>query len=260
MGRGDVTTQSVGVEGKTLRAAVAARQELVVYGIELAEEIFGRVDSNLNIKKMVKDGALLKKGGQALVVEGDASTILMAERTVLNFMQRLSGVATLAKKFADKIAHTEAKIVDTRKTTPGYRALEKAAVLAGGAFNHRFDLGSGVLIKDNHIAALGSVKQAVQNAKKSAPHGLKIEVEVDTEEQLNEALSAGADIVLLDNFSPGEVKRLSAVAHAKGVLVECSGGITLDTVKGYAEAGVDIISSGAITHSALSVDLGLDSL
>jgi nicotinate-nucleotide pyrophosphorylase (carboxylating) len=195
-----------------------------------------------------------------LVVSGPAASILSAERTALNFLQRLSGVATLSRRFAEAVAHTTARVVDTRKTTPGYRVLEKAAVRAGGCSNHRFDLGSGVLIKDNHSAACGSVTEAIRRARAHAPHGLRIEVEVDTLAQLDQALDAGADVVLLDNMTPEQAAGATTRAHARNVLVEVSGGINLATAPRYAEAGVDIISAGALTHSAPAVDLALDVL
>jgi len=191
-------------------------------------------------------------------VVGPAATVLAAERTALNFVQRLSGVATLSKRYADHVLGTKARVVDTRKTTPGYRVLEKAAVLAGGCANHRFDLGSGILIKDNHIAACGSVRAAVEAAKKGAPHSLRIEVEVTNLGELDEALAAGAEIVLLDNMTPSQVEVAAARAHSRNVLVEVSGGITLATIADYARAGADLISVGALTHSAPSVDIGLD--
>jgi nicotinate-nucleotide pyrophosphorylase (carboxylating) len=191
-------------------------------------------------------------------IEGPAGSILVGERTALNFLQRLSGVATLSRAFADAVAGTGVRVVDTRKTTPGFRVLEKAAVLAGGCANHRFDLGSGVLIKDNHIAAVGSVRAAVERARQRAPHGLRVEVEVDTLDQLDEALAAGAEVVLLDNMSVDAVRDAVARAHARGALVEVSGGITLDTAPAYARCGVDLISVGALTHSARAVDFGLD--
>jgi len=184
--------------------------------------------------------------------------VLAAERTALNFAQRLSGVATLARRYADAVAGTRARVVDTRKTTPGFRALEKAAVAAGGCGNHRFDLGSGILIKDNHIAACGSVRVAVEAAKARAPHPLRIEVEVGNLGELDEALAAGAEVVLLDNMSPAQVEVAAARAHGKGALVEVSGGITLATIGDYARAGADLISVGALTHSAPAVDIGLD--
>ena len=192
------------------------------------------------------------------MVRGPAAPILEAERTALNFVQRLAGVATLAARFADAVAGTGARVVDTRKTTPGFRVLEKAAVRAGGCGNHRFDLGSGVLIKDNHVIACGGVGAAVERARARAPHPLRIEVEVDSIDQLREALAARAEVVLLDNMTPEAVREAARLAHDAGVLVEVSGGITLATVRGYAEAGADLISAGALTHSAPAADVALD--
>jgi nicotinate-nucleotide pyrophosphorylase (carboxylating) len=193
-------------------------------------------------------------------VRGPAAPILMAERTALNFLQRLSGVATFARQFARAVAGTRARIVDTRKTTPGFRALEKAAVRAGGCGNHRFDLGSGILIKDNHIAACGSIGEAVRRARAAAPHTLRIEIEVGDMVELDEALVAGADVVLLDNFAPDDVPEAARRAHARDVLVEVSGGVTLTTAPVLARIGVDLISPGALTHSARAVDIALDFL
>jgi nicotinate-nucleotide pyrophosphorylase (carboxylating) len=188
---------------------------------------------------------------------GRARSLLGAERAALNFLQRLSGVATLARRFVRAVEGTRAAIVDTRKTAPGWRALDKAAVRSGGARNHRADLASGILIKDNHVAACGSVAEAVRRARARAPHGLRVEVEVSTAAALDEALAAGAEIVLLDNVSPDEARALASRAAGRA-LVEVSGGVTLETVRAYAEAGVDLISVGALTHSAPAVDLSLE--
>jgi nicotinate-nucleotide pyrophosphorylase (carboxylating) len=182
---------------------------------------------------------------------------LSAERTALNFLQRLSGVATLTARFVDLVKGTRAKIVDTRKTTPGWRALDQEAVRAGGGGNHRVDLAAGVLIKDNHVAACGGVKAAVERARAHAPHSLRIEVEVTELAQIEDALAAGADIVLLDNFDPPKVAKAMAQINGRA-LVEVSGGINLDTVRAFAEAGPDLISVGALTHSARAVDLSLE--
>jgi nicotinate-nucleotide pyrophosphorylase (carboxylating) len=261
LGRGDVTTLSVVWEhDQRGEAEIRAREPLVVFGLDVAAAVFHRVDAALATEALVRDGAGVAPGDRVLAVRGPVRAMLGAERTALNFLQRLSGVATQARRYADRVAGTGARVVDTRKTTPGYRVLEKAAVVAGGCFNHRFDLGSGILIKDNHIAACGSVKAAVERARARAPHGLRIEVEVDTLEQLGQALDAGAEIVLLDNMDVEQVREAAARAHARGVLIEVSGGVTLDTVRGYAEAGADLISAGALTHSAPTVDLGLDML
>jgi nicotinate-nucleotide pyrophosphorylase (carboxylating) len=261
LGRGDVTTRSVVWEhDQRGEAEIRAREPLVVFGLDVAAAVFHRVDAALHAEALVRDGAGVAPGERVLVVRGPVRAMLEAERTALNFLQRLSGVATQARRYAEQVAGTGARVVDTRKTTPGYRLLEKAAVVAGGCFNHRFDLGSGILIKDNHIAACGSVQTAVERARTRAPHGLRIEIEVDTLEQLGQALDAGAEIVLLDNMDVEKVREAAAQAHARGVRIEVSGGITLDTVRSYAEAGADLISVGALTHSAPAVDLGLDML
>jgi nicotinate-nucleotide pyrophosphorylase (carboxylating) len=259
LGRGDVTTAvTVGSDATPAVAHMVARAPLVVAGLDVAAAVFAKVDARVRIERRAADGDRVARGAVLLAVRGPASSILQAERTALNFAQRLSGVATSARRYADAVAGTRAKVVDTRKTTPGFRVLEKAAVLAGGCANHRFDLGSGVLIKDNHVAACGGVRIAVERARARAPHTLRIEVEVDSIAQLHEALAAKADIVLLDNFAPEGVAAAVAIAHAAGVTVEVSGGITLDTVRAYAEAGADIISAGALTHSAPAVDIALD--
>ncbi len=258
LGRGDITTAAVVGDAGQVRGAIVARESLVVSGCEVVRAVFARVDSRVQVDIAHADGSAVAPGTRVIELSGPAGPVLEAERTALNFMQRLSGIATLARRFADAVAGTDARVVDTRKTTPGYRVLEKAAVVHGGCHNHRFDLGSGVLIKDNHIVACGSVTAAVQRARARAPHPFRIEIEVDTVAQLEEAIAAGTDIVLLDNMSPAQVTDAAAIARAAGVLVEVSGGITLDTVRAYAEAGADVISSGALTHSAPSVDLALD--
>jgi nicotinate-nucleotide pyrophosphorylase (carboxylating) len=258
LGRGDVTTEAVvGPRDVELRAAIVARTPLVVFGLGVAAKVFSLVDPQIATRVHRADGARAEAGAHVMSITGPAASVLKAERTALNFLQRLSGVATLARRYADEAAG-RCRIVDTRKTTPGFRALEKAAVAAGGCHNHRSDLGSGILIKDNHIAACGSVTAAVKRALERAPHGLRVEVEVDTLEQLDEALDAGADAVLLDNMTPDEVRVAADRARARKVFVEVSGGVTLDRVAAYAEAGADAISIGALTHSAPAVDLALD--
>jgi nicotinate-nucleotide pyrophosphorylase (carboxylating) len=257
-GRGDVTTASTVDATRQVVADMTARKAIVVYGLDVAASVFAQVDPAIDLERHVADGDRVDKNTILLTARGPASGVLAAERTALNFVQRLSGVATQARRYADAIAGTRAKVVDTRKTTPGFRVLEKAAVVAGGCANHRFDLASGVLIKDNHIVACGSVGAAVERARARAPHSLTIEVEVTSMAQLEQALAAGADIVLLDNMSPQDVKACVERAHADDVIVEVSGGITLDTIKAYADAGADLISVGALTHSAPAVDIGLD--
>ena len=262
LGRGDVTSQvTVGTHGPQIIADMSVREPIVAFGIDVAAAVFALVDPAIEIERLCADGARSDKGSLLMTVRGPAHGVLAAERTALNFIQRLSGVATLAKRYADAVAasgNTKARVVDTRKTTPGFRVLEKAAVAAGGCGNHRFDLGSGILIKDNHIAACGSVRAAVEAAVARAPHPLRIEVEVTNLGELDEALAAGAEIVLLDNMTPSQVEVAAARAHSRSVLVEVSGGITLATIADYARAGADLISVGALTHSAPAVDIGLD--
>ena len=262
LGRGDVTSAvTLGPDGPTVVAEMNVREPIVAFGISIAEAVFTQVDPRIVVEVLAPDGARVDRGAVLLIATGPAHTVLAAERTALNFAQRLSGVATLAKRYVDAVASSgnpKCRVVDTRKTTPGFRVLQKAAVLAGGAANHRFDLGSGILIKDNHIAACGSVRAAVEAAKARAPHPLRIEVEVTNLGELDEALAAGAEIVLLDNMTPAQVEVAAARAHGKGVVVEVSGGITLATIADYARAGADLISVGALTHSAPAVDIGLD--
>jgi nicotinate-nucleotide pyrophosphorylase (carboxylating) len=259
LGRGDVTSSvTLGAEGPRVTAEMNAREPIVVFGLDVAAAVFALVDPTIELELHVRDGARVERGAVLLTATGPAHAVLAAERTALNFVQRLSGVATLAKRYADAVAGTKARVVDTRKTTPGFRVLEKAAVLAGGCGNHRFDLGSGILIKDNHIAACGSVRAAVEAARARAPHPLRIEVEVTNLGELDEALAAGAEIVLLDNMAPSQVEVAAARAHSRGVVVEVSGGVTLATILDYARAGADLISVGALTHSAPAVDIGLD--
>ena len=267
LGRGDATSRAVfggagaGVVPGAVPHVVAdmvARDPIVAFGIEIAAAVFARVDPAIAVEPGCPDGSRVDRGAVLATVRGPAPGVLAAERTALNFVQRLSGVATLARRYADAVAGTRARVVDTRKTTPGFRALEKAAVAAGGCGNHRFDLGSGILIKDNHIAACGSVRAAVEAARVGAPHSLRIEVEVTNLSELDEALAAGAEVVLLDNMSPAQVEVAAARAHGRGALVEVSGGITLATIADYARAGADLISVGALTHSAPAVDVGLD--
>jgi nicotinate-nucleotide pyrophosphorylase (carboxylating) len=259
LGRGDITSQTtLGNEGRVVVADMNAREPIVVFGIDVAAAVFALVDPRIEIEVHAPDGTRVDRGALLLTARGPAHQVLAAERTALNFIQRLSGVATLARRYADAVAGTRARVVDTRKTTPGFRVLEKHAVAAGGCGNHRFDLGSGILIKDNHIAACGSVRAAVEAAKARAPHPLRVEVEVTNLGELDEALAAGAEVVLLDNMSPAQVEVAAARAHGRGVLVEVSGGITLATIADYARAGADLISVGALTHSAPAVDIGLD--
>ncbi|WP_420411868.1 carboxylating nicotinate-nucleotide diphosphorylase [Roseibium sp.] len=254
---GDITSQATIPATATANAVIAARKPGVLAGIALAESAFRQTDGDLSVDVVKQDGDRLEPGDVVARIEGPARALLSAERVALNFLGHLSGIASATALFADQIAHTKASIVCTRKTTPGLRAFEKYAVKCGGGSNHRFGLDDAILIKDNHIAVAGGVVEAVEAAKAYAGHLVKIEVEVDTLDQLKQALGAGPDVVMLDNMAPDMLRDAVAIAGGKALL-EASGGIELDTVKAVAEAGVDLISSGWITHSAPVLDLGLD--
>jgi len=260
LGRGDVTTQAIVDPEVTATARLVARRPLVLAGLGVASAVFRRVDGAVRSEELIADGSGVPAGAVVATYTGRAVSLLAAERTALDFVQRLSGTATLTRAFVEAAAGTPARIADTRKTTPGFRLLEKYAVRMGGGSNHRFDLGSGVLIKDNHVAVSGGVAAAIARVRGRAPHGLKIEVEVDTLAELEEALAAGADIILLDNFGLEDTERAvaRARAHTPRPLLEVSGGVTLERIPALARTGVDIISAGALTHSAPAVDLSLE--
>jgi nicotinate-nucleotide pyrophosphorylase (carboxylating) len=248
--------------GLNARGDFIAKQDLVLAGLEVADLVFGWFDEYIQIESTVADGDEIKSGKIFARVIGDAQMLLSAERVALNFLQHLSGVATVTRQYVQAVAGTRAKIVDTRKTTPGLRMLEKYAVSVGGGSNHRMGLDDGVLIKDNHLAMAGGVVEAVRRAREAAGHLHKIEVEVATLEQVKEALGARADILLLDNMTPETVAQAVQIAREREgegddrrTLLEASGGINLSNVRQYAEAGVDLISIGALTHSAPSVDI-----
>ena len=259
LGRGDITTQSVVRAGARARGRFLARQDFVLCGLEIAEAVFSTLDANIQLESRVYDGELISSGSEFALIEGPAAVLLTAERTALNLMQRLSGVATLTREFVNRISGTGARIVDTRKTTPGLRLLEKYAVTVGGGHNHRFGLDDGVLIKDNHIAVAGGVRRAVESARLAAPHLMKIEVEVSSQSQLREAMAVRADVIMLDNMSTAEIRESVELIRKQSaeVIVEASGGVSLETVREIAECGVDLISVGAITHSATAVDISL---
>lgn len=255
-GLGDLTSRAIFPARHRSRGFIDAKQELVLCGSAVAERVFARVDPAIRVRRLVADGRRVRPGARVLQVEGPTAALLTAERTALNFLQRLSGIATLARRFADAVAGTGVRIVDTRKTTPGWRALEKYAVRCGGCFNHRSSLGEHVLIKDNHIAAAGSLTRAVARCRAAAPHLARIEVEAKTPAEVREALRAQADVILLDNMTPAQVRRaVQVIAGAAGV--EVSGGVRFETLRDYALPGVDVISIGALTHSATAVDLSL---
>jgi len=261
LGQGDVTTDALIPSALTARALILVKASGVLAGIEVAEMVFRQVDPSLIFERLAQDGTRVQAGSVVGVVTGKAASILKAERVALNFLQRLSGIATETAKYVAAVAGTGAKILDTRKTTPGLRLLEKYAVRVGGGQNHRQNLGDGVLIKDNHLAALRSggvgLGEAIKRARAGVPHDLKIEVEVDTVEQAQIALGAGADIVLLDNMGISDMRRVVKLAQGHA-LTEASGGITLDNVRAVAETGVDFISIGALTHSVKAMDISIE--
>jgi nicotinate-nucleotide pyrophosphorylase (carboxylating) len=252
---GDLTSEATVAPDSFARATVVAKGELVVSGGEVFARCFHAVDAGSRVERLLPDGSFASAGTELFRVEGRARSLLMAERTALNFLQRLSGTASLTRAFVEQ-AGGRARIVDTRKTTPGLRLLEKQAVRHGGGHNHRFDLASAVMIKDNHIQASGGIRTAIERARQNAPHTTRIEVEVSNQEELEQALSAGADIIMLDNFTDEDLKH--AVQRAKGrALVEVSGNVTLDRLPVLCQLGVDVISIGALTHSAPASDISL---
>ena len=263
VGSGDVTSLSTIPASAKFSVVMRAREPMVLAGIAFAEAAFRRLSRNVRVKRFVRDGQQLKAGATILQVSGSARAILSAERVALNFIQRLSGVATLTSHYVHEVRDTGAQILDTRKTTPGWRRFEKYAVACGGACNHRVGLFDMVLIKDNHLAALrdtkpNAVAAAVIRAQKKFPE-LKIEVEADTLAQVKNAVDASADIILLDNMSLSELRQAVKLVGTRAK-TEASGGVTLKTVRAIAKTGVDFISVGAITHSARAIDVGLDFL
>jgi nicotinate-nucleotide pyrophosphorylase (carboxylating) len=255
---GDVTSIATIPDGTRGTAVMVARKAGVIAGLPMAAAAFRRLDPAVEITGHVRDGAAVAPKTALMTIAGDARALLGAERVAINFVGHLSGIATAAAEFVRRIAHTRARVCCTRKTTPGLRALQKYAVRCGGGFNHRFGLDDAILIKDNHIAVAGGVRAVLERAKAAAGHLVKIEIEVDTLEQLQTVLDVGlADVALLDNMDPATMKK--AVAMVAGRLViEASGGITLDSARAIAESGVDYLSSGAITHSSPNLDVGLD--
>lgn len=257
IGWGDVTTQlTVPIDARA-RGVFLAKAAGVIAGLDVARTAFEIVEPSTEFQALVQDGDRAVEGAQLAEVSGSARGILTAERVALNFLQRLSGVATLTAMFVDKVQGTGARIVDTRKTTPGLRRLEKYAVRMGGGHNHRFGLSDGILIKDNHISAAGGVKKAVERARRGAPHTLKIQIEVRDLDELHEAISAHADAVLLDNMTPAELRKAVDLAAGK-VILEASGGVSPANVREIAETGVNLISVGALTHSAPALDISLN--
>ena len=255
---GDVTSTATIPEGTRGRAVMAARAAGTIAGLPVAAAVFRKLDPAIEITAHVRDGAAVAAKTTLMTVAGDARALLAAERTAINFVGHLSGIATAAAEFVRLVAHTKARICCTRKTTPGLRALQKYAVRCGGAFNHRFGLDDAILIKDNHIAVAGGIRPVLERAKAAAGHLVKIEIEVDTLEQLKTVLEVGlADAVLLDNMSPATMQQAVAMVAGR-MTTEASGGITHASAAAIAESGVDYLSSGAITHSSPNLDVGLD--
>lgn len=261
LGWGDVTTQALITADEVATAYLVAKGDGVLAGLSVATAVFHRVDSALKVEELVSDGSTVHPGDRLAVIKGLVASILGAERVALNFLQRLSGIATETAKYVEAVSGTKALITDTRKTTPGLRVLEKYAVRVGGGHNHRQNLGDGILIKDNHLVVLQSrgegIGEAIRKARQHSPHTLKVEIEVESVEQAREALSAGADIIMLDNMNLEDMKLVVGLAQGRA-LIEASGGITLDNVRAVAETGVDLISIGALTHSVKALDISLE--
>lgn len=257
VGQGDITTAATVPRGRRGRTRITVKEpEMVLAGGVIVEPVFRMTGAEPQMTMLAAEGARLKAGENVAEIDGLLAGLLIGERVALNFVQLLSGIATVTRSFVDAVAGTRARIVDTRKTHPGLRALEKYAVRAGGGSNHRFGLDSGVLIKENHIAAAGGVAAAIERAAHVAPHTLRVEIECESITQVEEALEAGAQAILLDNMTLDDIRRARAIA-GENVILEVSGGVTLDTVRAIAETGVDIISVGALTHSARAVDISM---
>lgn len=257
MNYGDVTTDTLIEEGSMSEARMTAKEDGVIAGLAVAEMTFKTLDPSISFIPLKKDGEVVKKGEHIAEVKGSTRTILKAERLALNLMQRMSGIATLSRSYADEVVGYRTRVVDTRKTTPGLRVLEKYAVRIGGCANHRFNLSDAVMIKDNHIKAVGSITKAIEMARQSIPHTMKIEVEVESLDQLQEALEAKADIIMLDNMDTATMKKAVEITDGRAIL-EASGDIRKERLQEIAEIGVDIISVGALTHSVKAMDISLN--
>ena len=256
IGPGDITTDNIVTADMQGKGIVVAKQDLVIAGLQVAKKVFKALEPTVEFATDFRDGDRIVAGAIVVRVQGALRTLLKGERTALNFLQRLSGIATQARAFVEMVAGTSVKLVDTRKTTPGWRVLEKYAVRVGGAHNHRMGLYDGVLIKDNHIAVAGGISQAVQKARQAISHLVKVEVETSTPEEVQQALAAGAEIIMLDNMDLDQIRQAVRMINKKA-LVEVSGGVTREKLKDLAQTGVDLISIGALTHSAVAVDLSM---
>ncbi len=257
IGTGDITTDAIVPERRQARARVIAGERMVVAGLDVMELVFKTVDDSLEFKREVKEGAYIRGGRTIATIRGRVKSILTAERVALNFLQRLSGIATLTRRFVEKVRGKEVNILDTRKTTPCMRFLEKYAVRVGGGLNHRFGLFDAILVKDNHIAVAGSIERAVRKVRRRYGKDRSIEVEVKNLKEVKEALKSGADIIMLDNMNPEKVKKALRIISGKAV-AEVSGGVSLDNIEEFAGTGVRYISIGALTHSAGAVDISIE--
>jgi nicotinate-nucleotide pyrophosphorylase (carboxylating) len=257
IGRGDVTTEATIAKNVKSRARLISKQEAVLAGIEVFTEVYAVLDRAVHVRCNYQDGELVPAGTQLAELEGTARSLLIGERVALNFLQRLTGIATLTRHYVEAVRGYPVAIVDTRKTTPGWRVLEKYAVRVGGGKNHRHDLGDGVLIKDNHIVAAGGIRQAVDMARQHSHHLLRIEVEVETLNQVHEAIEAGAEVIMLDNMPPAMLAEAVKMIAGRAV-VEASGGMSLEGIVEVARTGVDLISVGRLTHSAQSADIHVE--
>jgi len=256
MPSGDITTDNIIDENATSVAKMIAKDSGVIAGLDVAKRVFELLDQEVKFEKHVEDGQWVNKGDIIATIQGKTRALLKGERTALNLLQRLSGIATKTRQYADKIKHLKAKVVDTRKTTPGLRILEKYAVRVGGGTNHRFCLSDGVLIKDNHIKAAGGIKKAIELVRAKIPHTIKIEVETETIDEVLEAIDGKADIIMLDNMGLDIMKEAVKIINGKAI-VEASGNVNLDSIVEIAETGVDIISVGSLTHSVNAFDISM---
>lgn len=256
MNYGDITTDTLISDDQKSKAVLVAKENGIVAGCEVFSRVFYLVDKEVQIRFSTKDGDNIKEKDIIAEISGPTKSILKCERTALNILQKLSGIATMTNSFVNKTNKMPVRIVDTRKTTPGLRSLEKYAVRVGGGYNHRFNLSDAVMIKDNHIKAVGSIKKAVDIAKAKIPHTMKIEIEVENLEQLRDALNAEADIIMLDNMTTCMMKEAVSISKGKAI-IEASGNVALNRVKEIAETGVDIISVGALTHSVKALDISM---
>ena len=261
IGPGDITTSLLIPDNKVAEGIITAEEEILLAGVRVAEEVFRTLDPGMEFEAFAADGDLLKRGDKIIRVRGKARALLTGERVALNFLQRLSGVAVLSRRYAEAVKGLPVRIVDTRKTTPGLRGLEKYAVRVGGCWNHRYGLFDGVLIKENHIALTPGVAEAISLARRNVPHTLKVEVEVRNLEEVREAIRGGADIIMLDNMdipAMREAVRMIRGHKEREILIEASGGMSLDRIREVAATGVDLISAGALTHSASWLNISMD--